>query len=216
MNRQIICVLIALLSTFSITSVQSQTKKKELSGIVTTYKNKPIKGARIFVDSLKTKAKTNKYGMYKIMVSPKNKTISVYSANHGVIDIEYTGQDKINFIFPEETTVISKKEFSKMGYGSARYESDEVDYSSYTDIFQLLKSKFPTLQVIGETVRLRNTGTNISGGPQQPLFLVNGSQVSSIAAISPSDIKSIQVLKGNTSLYGSQGAGGIIKIKLKQ
>ncbi|NNC69453.1 MAG: TonB-dependent receptor plug domain-containing protein [Flavobacteriaceae bacterium] len=216
MNLRFLLILVFI---FYITGVDSQSeavKKVELTGVVTDYDNKPIKGARIFVDSLKTKVKTNKKGIYKIKVSQKNRVITVFSVDHGVIDIDYTGQNKINFIFPENTRSFSKKEFSDLGYGTSSYDQNEVDYSSYTDIFQLLKTKFPNLQVVGETIRIRGTGTTINGGQTPPLFIVNGSQVSNIASISPSDIKSIKIERANTSLYGSQGAGGIIKIKLKE
>ena len=217
MNRILLFLtVIALSSTLSLSAQQNTSKKVQLTGMVTDYNNKPIKGARIFVDSLKTKVKTNKKGEYKIMVSDKNKLITVFSGDHGLIDIDYTGQAKINFIFPESVKIFSKKEFAQMGYGTSVYDENEVDYSSYTDIFQLLKSKFPNIQVTGETVRLRDSGSSITGGLLEPLYLVNGSQVSNIASINPADIKSIDVSRTTTSLYGSQGAGGIIKIKLKK
>lgn len=215
MHLRFLLIFIFIVYTTEHHAQSDVSKKIELTGIVTDYDNNPIKGARIFVDSLKTKVKTNKKGIYKITVSKKNKMITVFSVNHGVIDIDYTGQNKINFIFPENAISYTKKEFSELGYGTSTYNQNVVDYSSYTDIFQLLKTKFPNLQVVGETVRIRGTGTTVNGGQTPPLFIVNGSQVSNIASISPSDIKLIKIERANTSLYGSQGAGGIIKITLK-
>ena len=50
-----------------------------------------------------------------------------------------------------------------------------------------------------------------------PLFIVDGSAVSSIEWINPHDVKSIDVLKdaAATSIYGSRGANGVIIINLK-
>ena len=215
MNRILyISIFFILLIATNTPAQETASKKAKLSGFVTDYDNKPIKGARIFIDSLKTKVKTDKKGFYELMIPKETKLVTVFSSKHGVIDIEYTGQNKINFIFPKELAVISKKEFSELGYGSASYDNSP-DYSSYTDIFQLLRSKFQNVEVIGENIWIKGSGMSVNGGRLPPIFIVNGSQVSNITAIAPSDIKSISVDRGNTSLYGSRGAGGVIKIKLK-
>ena len=148
------------------------------------------------------------------MISPKTKLITVFSSKHGLIDIDYTGQNKINFIFPKELTVISKKEFSDLGYGINNLDNSP-DYSSYTDIFQLFRAKFQNVEVIGENIFIKGSGISVNGGRMSPIFVVNGTQVNNISIIAPSNIKRISVERGNTSLYGSRGAGGVIKIKLK-
>jgi len=86
---------------------------------------------------------------------------------------------------------------------------------------------------------MRVSGVNISGsgayarisvrgpvsftsGASNPLFVLNGSKVgydySTIYnSVDPRDIKRVRVLKGadETAIYGSQGAGGVIEIFLK-
>ncbi|NMD02337.1 MAG: TonB-dependent receptor plug domain-containing protein, partial [Bacteroidales bacterium] len=62
-------------------------------------------------------------------------------------------------------------------------------------------------------VTIRGTATT---GNTSPLFVVNGSVVSSISGIDPAMVSSIEVLKGPAaSIYGMQGANGVIIIKLK-
>lgn len=212
--RFLFIILFVFSNVYFINSQVDITKKNQLIGNVMDYKSNPIKGAHIFVDSLKTNAKTNKKGIYKIDLYPGSKMITVFSFNHGMMDMEYTGQNKINFIFPKDNQVITKKEFADLGYGASKYKSDEKDYSSYSDIFQLLNTKFPNVRVVGETITIRGGGTSMTGN-NTPLFFVNGSEVSSIGSIAPADIKSIIVSKGKTSLYGSRGANGFIKIELK-
>lgn len=215
MNRIISLAVILIISiTMTSTAQEEVLKKAELTGIITDYGNKPIKGVRIFVDSLKTKVKTDKKGFYKILLSSENKLITAFSADHGLIDIDYTGQNKINFIFPKNSPILTKKQFRDLGYGASK-DGFNPDYSSYSDIFQLLKSKFQNIVVSNGTVRIAGTGMSLSSGTYPPIFIVNGTQVTNIAGISPSDIKNISVEKANTSLYGSRGAGGVIKIKLK-
>ncbi len=214
MRKIILLVPIFIFSAIITSTAQGKSTKKELTGIVTDYDNNPIKGVRIFIDSLKTKVKTDKKGVYKISLSNKNKLVTAFSSKHGLIDIEYTGQDKINFIFPKELVVISKKEFSDLGYGAKSFDNGP-DYSSYTDILQLFRSKFQNVEVIGENVFIKGSGISVNGGRMSPIFIVDGTQVNNINAIAPSDIKYISIERGNTSLYGSRGAGGVIKIKLK-
>ncbi len=202
-----------------INAQKDNSKKKLLTGIVIDYENNPIRGAFIFVDSLKTRIKTNKKGFYKIKLNLKNKIITVVSMNHGIMDMDYTGQDKINFIFPIDNNVVTEEELVRSGYtvSSSRNKDKEQNYDNYRDIFELLKSKFPNVLVVGETIRIRGTGSRINSiDGFAPIFLVNGSEVHSIAPIAPVDIKSIVIEKSKTSLYGSRGAGGVIKITLKQ
>lgn len=190
-----------------------------MSGTIKDYEDKPIKKVRIFIDSLKTKVKSDKNGAYKILVSNENKLITAFSEKHGVIDIDYNGEKKINFIFPKDEVTITKKELWKMGYGISNYSSPLIDYSSYTDIFQLLRTRFQNVKVIGEDIRIKGAGSSLSNGGDfgiTPIFTVNGSQVFSISRINPADIKSISVNRATSSLYGSRGAGGIIKIVLKK
>ncbi|WP_282123068.1 TonB-dependent receptor plug domain-containing protein [Algibacter mikhailovii] len=212
--------LVALLIFLTVINVQGQnteTAKLEritLTGVVTNYNNKPIKGVRIFIDSLKTNVKTNKKGSYEVVVTNKNKLITAYSSKYGLIDIDYHGENVVNFIFPEGAELIANKKYSEMGYGIRSYD-DAIDYSSYSNIYDLLKAKFPNLDVNGEKVTVRGAGTSLSGGAIPPIYLVNGTQVFTISRLSPADIKSISVERVTSSIYGSRGAGGIIKIKLK-
>lgn len=213
-------ILFVILCSGSVTAQTETIEKIQLKGLVVDYDNKPIKGVRIFVDSLKTRAKTDKNGNYKVTITKNNKLITAYSDRHGLINIDYNGENRVNFIFPKETVLISKREFSQMGYGIFNYEVNPIDYSSYTDIFQLLRTKFQNIEIIGEQIRIKGGGLSLSNGNNNPavspLFIVNGSQVSNINSINPADIKKISVERANTSLYGSRGAGGVIKITLKR
>lgn len=221
MKTRLLFVFLFVFTSIGTMNAQEKVSKKiTVTGMVTDYGNKPIKGVFIFVDSLKTKVKTNKKGVYKIKLDPNAKLLSAFSLNHGIIDIGYNKQGKVNFIFPENNKTLTEEELTDIGYNfsyNVRYKGADASYDNYRDIFELLKSRFPNVQVRGQTIRILGTGATISSndGSYPPIFLVNGSQVSSIATIAPIDIKSIVVERTKTSLYGSRGAGGVIKIKLK-
>lgn len=85
-------------------------------------------------------------------------------------------------------------------------------------------SRVPGLQVTegpdgNVTVRVRGA-TSFRGG-QDPLFVLDGAALPSLAGIDgidPSTIESITVLKdaGDTAIYGSRGANGVIVIRTKR
>ena len=66
-------------------------------------------------------------------------------------------------------------------------------------------------------VKIRVRGGTSLTQSSDPLYIVDGFQVSSIADISPSDIQSMDVLKdaAATAIYGAQGANGVIIITTK-
>ncbi len=67
----------------------------------------------------------------------------------------------------------------------------------------------------GATIRIRGIGSAIGGN--DPLYVVDGVITSDIKFLSPSDIKSMEILKdaSATAIYGSRGANGVILITTK-
>jgi TonB-dependent SusC/RagA subfamily outer membrane receptor len=69
------------------------------------------------------------------------------------------------------------------------------------------------------TVRIRGTSSFLGG--QEPLFVVDGVVMPSAEAVlrnlNPNQIDSISVLKdaGQTAMYGSRGANGVVLIRMK-
>jgi hypothetical protein len=217
MIRLLLCILFSFSTLQKNSFAQKKQQKIKLTGIVTDYKNNPIEGALIFIDSIKTNKKTNKKGKYSIKVTKNNKLISIFSTNHGLIDIPYKGNKVVNFIFPDNLEKMSETAILALGYTIKKFGRDESDYSTFTDIYQLLRTKFQNLEIVEsqDIIRVRGTMRDSSGNLSTPLFIVNGSFVSSISSISPTDIESITIGRGNNSMYGSRGASGVIKIKLK-
>lgn len=90
----------------------------------------------------------------------------------------------------------------------------------YSDIFEYIRGKVPGVQV-GQagpgqmpSIVIRGIGTNSEH--TQPLFIVDGLQVESIASIDPNNIYQIDIIKdGTSSIYGMQGANGVIMVTTK-
>ena len=92
--------------------------------------------------------------------------------------------------------------------------------TSYNSIIDMLR-KEPGLTIIGNaddgtmpSMYIRGIGTNSK--EYQPLFVVDGLRTDNILYVQPSNVYSITVIKdGTASIYGMEGANGVIEIKTK-
>ncbi|HVF40935.1 MAG TPA: TonB-dependent receptor plug domain-containing protein [Gemmatimonadaceae bacterium] len=90
---------------------------------------------------------------------------------------------------------------------------------------EMFEGRFPGVEVGraasgGITIRIRGASTVM--GSAEPLYIIDGARVQSgpggLLFLDPMDIKKIEVLKdiGSTSMYGSEGANGVIIITTKR
>ncbi len=84
-------------------------------------------------------------------------------------------------------------------------------------------ARLPGVRVVeldggGLSVRVRGSTSFLAG--EEPLFVVDGMTVppGALGSLNPNNIESITLLKnpGETAVYGSRGANGVILIKTKQ
>ena len=100
----------------------------------------------------------------------------------------------------------------------SKVEVEEVQMRGYTNIAEYLKGRVPGLQVMktGSGYKYQIRGINSINSPTDPLFIVDGVEVSDIDSISPHDVQSVEVLKdASASIYGNRGACGVIMITTK-
>lgn len=223
-----ILVLISLFAFGNLTG-QKSNKKIKISGKVTDLYDSPVSGAMIMIDGKTTLKETNNKGLYKIKVEPSALQIGVFTTLTGATEEPINGRTVIDFKLDKmitplliERTDISDENVVNQGYGAAkkrditkpvtRSDVSGNEYASFSSIYDVLAT-VPGVLVRGTNVTIRGIGTT---GSSTPLFVVNGTPVSSISGISPSTVESIEVLKGpSASVYGLQGANGVILIRLK-
>lgn len=110
----------------------------------------------------------------------------------------------------------------QIGYGEA--DQNDLPYSVgtlkpnenefYRDIYEYLRGRVAGVQVLNKSIRIR--GVNSMYSSEEPLILVDGSEINDISVINPQDIYSIDVLKdASASIYGVKGANGVILITTK-
>jgi TonB-dependent SusC/RagA subfamily outer membrane receptor len=210
------------------TDAQKSNKKFTVSGYVKDSNDNPVVGAMILLDNKNTGKVTDGDGFYKLKVKPDNKTLTVFTLYGASTTIPIEGHTLISFILKEAPFLqndtqnkIEPDVVLDTGYGVVKKDLSaqsvdkinvtETDYSSYNNIYDLIRSKAPSVEVIGDKVYIRGTSTLIGGS--DPLFIVDGCIMESIENIQPSIVKSIDVLKGNSaSMYGVRGSNGVIII----
>jgi hypothetical protein len=89
------------------------------------------------------------------------------------------------------------------------------DYSKYKNIFDVINSEVFAVKVVGTSVITKRV-QSFSLSPKV-MFVVDEMVVADISTILPSEIKSIEFFDGvRASIYGSNGANGVLKITLKR
>ena len=119
----------------------------------------------------------------------------------------------------------STKESINKGYGQVSRDQTtgavskaklrENDAQSYTNLYDYIRAKLPGVQVLsGNKLLIR--GVNSINASTDPLILVDGVEIGDISTLSPSEVKSMEVIKdGTAAIYGVRGANGVILITTK-
>lgn len=209
--------VLLVLWSIQIDAQKSKQTVKWVEGTVLNSKRKPVKRAIIYLDSVKTKIKTNKKGQFRIGLKPSNRTVSAYSWNYGIETITYQDDADILIVFPKSESIMSEEELERLGFKTRvrRTQKEPKDYSEYLNMYQLIATEVPGAMVSGKTIRLR--GVNSVQNGQDPLILVDGTPTSSLEAIFPREVASVKVIRDEgTSLYGVRGSNGVILIEMKK
>jgi TonB-dependent SusC/RagA subfamily outer membrane receptor len=224
-----LCILLSILSVANSIG-QKNNKKLSITGFVLDSNQKPVSGAMIFIDNVRTDAISNGKGFYRVKVNPNAVSISAFSQTNGLDEAEIGGRTTINLNLKTSGLTSKPKvqnltddETINVGYGTVKRKDltttvGKIDatnkrFASYHDIYEMIRGELPGVQVRGKSIMIQGpTSINLSS---EPLFVVDGVIVTSVDYIFPQEVKSIEVLKGSAaSIYGSRGANGVILINL--
>ena len=206
-------------------TLESQSQEKEIIGIVTTFDSISLIGAQVNIKSTKEVVQTDTLGNFIAFCNNNDKLIVTAKGYYSekVRIKENTKIAAINLrIKPGE-----KNRELAIGYGStterekinalARLDPDDVDFSLYTNMYDLIKGRVAGVQVVNKQIRIRGSGSTTSNN--EPLIIVDGGPIRNDALnnISPSSVKSISVIKdASAAIYGTRGANGVILIETKR
>jgi TonB-dependent SusC/RagA subfamily outer membrane receptor len=211
--KVILLIFVTFLPVFS--SAQKSGKKINISGKVTDINNNPVPGAAIFIDKVKTDVVTDAQGVFRIKVRPDAKEILVFTLLNGAVEEPIAGRNIINFVLTGKSQAGPAPKASvetKQDDNIKVYDQDKPENQTYQSIYDMIRGRFPGVEVNGKSIRIRGTSSlNVS---TEPLFVVDGIIINDIESISPQNVRSIEILKGSdATVYGNRGSNGVIVIK---
>lgn len=216
--------------------ISSFAQQHIIKGVVKDSQGEPIPGVYVQIKGTTSAVSTDIDGTYTIDVKGADdvlvysligmKTLEMQAGTHKVMDVVM------------ETESLGLDEAIVVGYGVmkksdltgsiASVKAEKMLEASSSATFEtMLQGRVAGMQVItgndnpsgGATIRVR--GMSSLHGSNSPLVVVDGVPVGDAGALntlSPSTIKSIEVLKdaSSTAIFGSRGANGVIMVTTKK
>lgn len=214
-------------------SVMVFAQNKQITGTVTSSENQsPLLGTTVTVKGTKISVATNSQGQFTISVPVKATTLVI--SNSGFLSKEVSILNISDIKVQLVTDVKDLEDVVVIGYQTISRKNLLASVSSVSS----KDLKDISINSAGEALNGRLAGvtaTTAEGSPDaqinirvrggisitqdnSPLYIVDGVQVENgLAAISPQDIQSIDVLKdaAATAIYGARAGNGVIIITTK-
>lgn len=236
-------LLLSLFLSFCVISFVF-AQDKVIIGKVTTQNAEPIPGASISVKgSPATGTQTDASGAYKLSVPTNTKTLVISFIGYKSKEVALTGST-LNVSLEEENTTLT--DVVVVGYGTqskrdltgsqARVTSADMKDRPLATVESALQGKAPGVFInsssgkLGQALQIRVRGISSISASNQPLFVIDGVPIvtealgtyteadNPLAAISPDDIESMEVLKdaAAAAIYGARASNGVVLITTKK
>lgn len=201
-----------------------------ITGHIKDATGEPMIGVNVQVVGTTVGTITDFDGNYSIQ-APANNKLQFSFIGYLSQTITVGNQRKIDVTLEEDAAKLD--EVVVIGYGTvkrrdltgavASVSGDKLAANPVTNVAQALQGQLPGVQVTsqdgrpgaGMSIRVRGGGSITQSN--DPLFIVDGVQVSGIDDIPADNIESIDVLKdaASTAIYGARGANGVILVTTK-
>lgn len=203
----------------------SNAQERIVHGVVTTFDSIPLIDAEVQVRSTKQTVLTDTLGRFSAAVNPGDR-LKVTAAGFFNQRVKLEEKTKFAAINLKLKPGDKAREYA-IGYGHvsdrdklnalATLNSDDLDFSQYSNIYDLIKGRFAGVQVVNGEIIIR--GINSINSSSAALIIVDGVPVdgNALSSIPPVQVKSINVIKdGSSAIYGSRGANGVVLIETKR
>jgi TonB-dependent SusC/RagA subfamily outer membrane receptor len=222
LNLKTVTLLVFSMMATPVVCGQKSGELKIISGEVLDSLKQPVKGARIYLDNVKTSVVTDKHGNYKIEVGTDAERIMIVSPVSGADTSGIGERTKIDFtlsvtLLPYADSLVNsgKGKVKKKGNDSNVASTANKRFSSYSSMYDMIRGELPNVVVRGTSVYAQGKAT--FGGDSEVLFVVDGIIAEQVGDVSPLDVNTIELLKGPAAAgYGMQGANGVILITTKR
>lgn len=214
-------ILILLMIVFSSGITYSQEKIR-VTGIVTSFKTIPLKNVTILSSKTGDTATTDSAGVFSVQCL-KNDVLKVTASGFIARKQKIKGVSvyKIDLVYRDDPANFN--EAVNNGHIDERVLMDAItsgegtrvkDYSKYKSVYEAIAGEIYNVRVQGNMIV--NTKLKSFDRTPEVLLVVDDKIVSDISFIATEYIQSIEFIDDvGTAMYGSMGANGVLKIKLK-
>jgi TonB-linked SusC/RagA family outer membrane protein len=154
----------------------------------------------------------------------ENKQVPVSGSGNISISLVKTSQEMSAVVV---TALGIKREARSLGYATAQIDNKDLNSSAPVNFASGITGKVSGMEIATtnsgvdpDNIRITLRGNRSFLGNNEPLLVVDGvpTDITYLAQINPSDIASVNVLKGATAaaLYGSQAANGVMVVTTRQ
>ena len=200
-------------------------QERLVHGKVSTLENIAVANARVVVKSTGHEVLTDSAGLFSIECNPSDK-LKIYANGFYNLSAKVKTSTKYLLVNMRLKPGIENREYA-VGYGHisdmeklnaiSNLHTDDLDFSSYKDVPELIRGQFPGVRIEGTEIIIRNTTTMVNN--EGALIVLDGRTIdySTLVELVPTDIKSINIIKdGSAAMYGVKGANGVVVIETRR
>ncbi|WP_246484958.1 SusC/RagA family TonB-linked outer membrane protein [Chitinophaga qingshengii] len=180
-------------------------------------------------------------GIYSLLLKQPDATLVFTFTGYTTQEVAVNGRNVINVVL--QTGNKDLDEVVVVGYGTQQkanvagsitsVKTADLKQTPISNVVQGLQGRVAGVQITqnsaapGGNISMRIRGVNSINGTSEPLYVVDGVQLSNsggvndlsaLSIINPGDIESVAVLKdaSSTAIYGARGANGVVLITTKR
>lgn len=206
----------------------SFAQTRVIRGELTVFNRYPVENVEVAARKAKTSVMTDSLGEFSLVCHEKD-VIQIKGKVFRRITKRVNRNDEYisaNLIFrdtPRNRKIATGMDYiaeEDLNYALTHLEEQNNDFCNYTDVFSLIRGKFPGVQIKpsssgGEGIFVR--GRKSITQDTEATYVVDGVMVSDISFVNPCDMVSIDILKdGAAAIYGSEAANGVVVIETKR
>lgn len=230
-DRQIYIVSKDNLPRSGKTAALIDMQEREFSGIVRNTSGDILAGVTVTANASGRQTQTDDQGRFVLTTSSADTHLSFRNLGYKEYSYTLTNSSTVNIVLEDEVTGLD--ELVVVGYGLqkrahltgavSQVTAKELTRAPMQNLSNMLTGKLPGLTSIQRSGKPGDDGTalyirglNSFAGNNGPMILVDGVS-RPIDYINPNDVESISILKdAAASIYGVQGANGVILITTKK
>ena len=218
---------IALIAACLLFSISSFAQTRVVKGKLTTFNKYPVQNVEVASKKAKSTVMTDSLGQFEIVCNEKD-VIQIKAKVFQALNKRVNADDvyiSANLIFRdtpqnrEIATGLGYISHEQLTFALAHMADENNDFCNYSDVFTLVKGKFPGVQVKQNSFGTEGIfvrGDKSIYGDNEAIYVVDGVRVADISFVNPCEMATIDVLKdGGAALYGSQAANGVVVIETK-